>query len=71
MEQEFNFNQLKMELYGDRFYVTQKWISNYGKLSKYANYDAYISCIKEAFNMVEIVMGNTIYNYRNKFEPIE
>ena len=36
MEQEFNFNQLKMDLYGDRSYVTQKWISNYGKLSVYA-----------------------------------
>ncbi len=66
MEQEFNFNQLKMDLYGDRSYVTQKWISNYGKLSVYADYDAYISCIKEAFNTVEIVMGNTIYNFRNR-----
>ncbi len=66
MEQEFNFNQLKKDLYGDRAYVTQKWISNYGKLSQYADYDAYISCIKEAFNVVEIVMGNTIYNFRNR-----
>ena len=67
MEQEFNFNQLKMELYGDRVYVTQKWISNFGKLSRYADYGAYINCIKEAFNVVEIVMGNTIYNYRQRF----
>ena len=71
MAEEFNFNQLKMELYEDRLYVTRKWISNYGKLSQYADYEAYINCIKEAFNMVEIVMGNTIYNYRNKIRYVE
>ena len=71
MEQEFNFNQLKMELYGDRTYVTKKWIANYGKLGRYADYDAYIACIKEAFNMTEIVMGNTIYNFRNRFTYTE
>ena len=71
MEQEFNFNQLKMELYGNRVYVTQKWVSNFGKLSQYADYGTYIGCIKEAFNVVEIVMGNTIYNFRHKFNYIE
>jgi len=71
MEQEFNFNQLKMELYGDRVYVTQKWISNFGLLNQYADFGTYINCIKEAFNMVEIVMGNTIYNYRQRFTSTE
>jgi len=58
-------------LYGDRSYVTKKWIANYGKLSRYADFDAYIACIKEAFNMVDIVMGNTIYNFRNRFTYTE
>lgn len=71
MSQNWNFNQLKRELYNNRAYVTEKWISNYGKLSQFADYETYIRCIKEAFNLVDIVMGNTIYNFRHRFTVAE
>ncbi len=70
-QQDFRFNELKNELYGDRVYVTNKWTENYGKLSQYADFEAYNSCIREAFNLVDYVMGNTLYKFRTKTTPAE
>jgi len=70
-QKNFRFNELKNELYGDRVYVTNKWTENYGKLSQYADFEAYNSCIREAFNMVDYVMGNTLYKFRTKAKATE
>ncbi len=70
-QQDFRFNELKNELYEDRIYVSEKWTANFGKLSQYADFEAYNSCIREAFNMVDYVMGNTLYRFRTKTTPLE
>ncbi len=56
--------EFKNDIYADPEYVSGKWIKNYGRLSEYADSETFVSCIKEAFNMTEIVMGHIIYVYQ-------
>ena len=60
--------EYKNKLYADPGNVKEKWIRNYGKLSEYAGRDSYISCIKEAFNMTEVIMGHIIFEFRSENE---
>ena len=60
--------EYKNALYSDPANVKKKWIRNYGQLSEYAGSQSYISCIKEAFNMTEIIMGHIIYLFKTENE---
>lgn len=73
LDQVRYYKKKKHDLYQDCYSVTQKWIKIYGNLSVFCEVDRYIECIKEAFNLVDIVMGNILYKckdrpYKNKYQ---
>lgn len=66
LDQVKYYKKKKHDLYQDYQSVTQKWIKIYGNLSAFCEIDRYIECIKEAFNLVDIVMGNILYKCRQR-----
>ena len=49
--------------------VEDKWIRIHKDFSPYVDEHILFRCMKEAFNLVDIVMGNKIYGFKNANTP--
>ena len=59
------------EWYRDRNCVEEKWLDQYGNMSLHGDYSRNQSCLQETFNLVDIVMENTINDYIRTNTPLK
>ena len=59
------------ERYRDRDRVAEKWLDQYGNMSLEGDYGCNQRCLQETFNMVDIVMENTVNEYIHTYTPVK
>ena len=64
-----NTRSRSRERYRDRNNVAEKWLDQYGNMSLEGDYSRNQSCLQETFNMVDIVMENTVNEYLHTHIP--
>ena len=68
--QRQNSRVLARERYSDRKNVENKWLDQYGNMSFDGDYRQNLDCVQEVFNLVDVVMENTINEYLHTHTPV-
>ena len=66
-----NTRALAKDRYRDKKNVESKWLDQYGSMSFSGDYSQNQKCLQEVFNMLDIVMENTINEYIDTHTPVK